>query len=140
VKYVILWVRIAFAIHCLVSGLNYWLHFVPPPAIHISPILPYINEMTRVGLYDLIKIVEVAVGFCLLCNFAVPLALLVEFPLTVSIFYLNMFVDGEPRQVYTALKELFFNGFLLLAYFGYYRDMLRLHGGPRPFWQPTGAR
>lgn len=123
--YFILWVRIAFAIHCLVSGLNYYLEFVPPPKIVVSPIMPYIAEMTRVGLYDLIKVVEIAVGFCLLFNVAVPLALIAEFPLSVSIAYLNLFVDGEPRQLYTGAKELFFNGFLLWAYGGYYLAMLR---------------
>ena len=133
--YFILWVRIAFAIHCLVSGLNYYLEFVPPPRIVVSPIMPYIAEMTRVGLYNLIKIVEIAVGFCLLFEIAVPLALVAEFPLTVSIAYLNFFVDGEPRQLSTGAKELFFNGFLLVAYGNYYLDMLRWRAPASPFWQ-----
>lgn len=133
--YFILWVRIAFAVHCLVSGLNYYLEFVPPPRIIVSPIMPYITEMTRVGLYDLIKIVEIVVGFCLLFNVAVPLALVMEFPLTVSIAYLNLFVDGEPRQLYTGTKELLFNGILLLAYGNYYRGMLRWRAAPSPLWQ-----
>lgn len=133
--YFILWVRIAFAVHCLVSGLNYYLEFVPPPKIMVSPIMPYITEMTRVGLYDLIKVVEIAVGFCLLFNVAVPLALVAEFPLSVSIAYLNIFVDGEPRQLYTGTKEMFFNGFLLLAYGNYFVDMLRWRATASPLWQ-----
>ena len=137
--YFILWVRIAFAVHCLVSGLNYYLEFVPPPKIIVSPIMPYITEMTRVGLYDLIKVVEIAVGFCLLFDVAVPLALVAEFPLSISIAYLNIFVDGEPRQLYTGLKEMFFNGFLLLAYGNCYLGMLRWRAAASPLWRRKEA-
>lgn len=122
--YAILWLRVAFGAHCLVSGLNYFFPFAAPPAINISPAGLFINEMDAVGLFALIKVVEVIAGVLLITNRFVPLALAIEMPTTLSIFYLNTFVDGMPRQLYTGPRELFYNGILILAYWAYFRAIL----------------
>jgi hypothetical protein len=133
--YVVLWVRIAFGAHSLLSGLNHFFGFLPLPPIDASPAGAFVAEMTRMGLYDMIKVIECVVGVCLLSNVFVPLALLLEFPISVSIFHLSVFIDGGPRQMFTGPRELFYNTFLLAAYAGYYLPMLRAKASIWPVWQ-----
>jgi hypothetical protein len=135
VGYIVLWVRIAFGAHSLLSGLNHFFGFLPLPPIDASPAGAFVAEMSRIGLYDMIKFVECGVGVCLLLNVFVPLALVLEFPITVSIFHLNVFIDGGPRQLITGPRELFYNTFLLAAYAGYYLPMLKAKAGLLPIWQ-----
>ncbi|MBL8549267.1 MAG: hypothetical protein JNJ73_04735 [Hyphomonadaceae bacterium] len=140
-RYVVLWVRVAFGVHSLVSGLNHFLEFpfLPLPPLDASPAGVFIAELARIGLYDVIKAVEVAVGLCLVSNRFVPLALVMEFPITLSIFWLNTFVDAAPRQLFTGPRELFYNVFLLAAYAGYYAPMLGFRVGSSPIWRPSVA-
>jgi uncharacterized membrane protein YphA (DoxX/SURF4 family) len=133
--YVVLWVRIAFGAHSLLSGLNHFFGFLPLPPIDASPAGAFVAEMTRMGLYDMIKVIECVVGACLLLNLFVPLALLLEFPITISIFHLSVFVDGGPRQLFTGPRELFYNTFLLAAYAGYFLPMLKARAALWPIWQ-----
>jgi hypothetical protein len=134
-KYVVLWVQIAFGAHSLLSGLNHFLEFLPLPPIDASPAGPFVAAMAEIGLYDFIKVVECVVGVCLLVNVFVPVALLIEFPITVSIFYLSIFVDGATRPTFTGWRELFYNTFLLTAYAGYFLPLLKWRIPQRPLWQ-----
>jgi hypothetical protein len=138
-KYVVLWVQIAFGAHSLLSGLNHFFEFLPLPPIGASPAGPFVAAMADIGLYDLIKVVECIVGVCLLLNIFVPVALLIEFPITVSIFYLSIFVDGGARPVFTGTRELFYNTFLLAVYAGYFLPLLKWRVPQQPLWQ-RGAR
>ena len=133
-SYVILWLRIAFGAHALLSGINYFHPLVPPPPYAISPIGPFVAEMTRIGMYDVIKVVEVVVGICLLLNLYVPLMLVLEMPTTVSIFYLSVVVDGGHRQMFTGPRELFYNAILMAAYASYFVPLLTARAQYSPIW------
>lgn len=133
--YVILWIRITFGAHCLLSGINFFYPLIPLPALVISPAGNFIAEMNNVGLYTGIKVVEVIVGIALLTNRFVPLALVLEFPTSMSIFYLNTFVDGAPRQLFTGPREIFMNGVLILAYWPYFRAILTDKAIYAPVWR-----
>jgi uncharacterized membrane protein YphA (DoxX/SURF4 family) len=139
-RYIVLWVRIAFGFHSLMSGLNHFFEFLPLPPIAASPAGAFIGELAATGLYDVIKLVEIAVGFCLVFNLFVPLALVVELPITLSIFWINTFIDAAPRQLFTGPRELFYNAFLLAAYAGYYAPMLAWRAHVKPIWRPSVAR
>lgn len=132
--YAILWLRIAFGSHALLSGLNYFFPLVPPAAISLSPAAPFVAEMIHIGLHDIIKIVEIVVGICLILNIYVPLMLVLEMPTTVSIFYLNTFIDGQPRQLYTGPRELFYNVILIAAYSSYFLPLLTAKAQFTPIW------
>ena len=130
----ILWIRMDFGAHTLLSGSDYFLRIFPPPPIDTSAAGPFVREMTRVGMYDLIKVFEVIAGAMIVANVFTPLALVLEFPITVSIFWLSVMVVGVGRPVFTGWRELFLNTLLLAAYAGYYLPMLDLKPRQRPLW------
>src|SRR5437879_1813156 len=91
-EYVVLWARVVFGAHSLLSGLNYFIAFLPLPKV-MHPIAgPFVDSMTAMGLFDAIKVVEVLVGISLLLNRGVLIALLAELPTSVSIFWMSVIV------------------------------------------------
>jgi len=137
---VILWIRMDFGAHTLLSGADYFLKVFPQPPIDASAAGPFVREMSRIGMYDLIKVVEVVAGLMIVLNLFTPLALILEFPITVSIFWLSVVVVGAGRPVFTGWRELFFNAILLAAYAGYFLPMLDLRARQRPLWDPQAWR
>ncbi|NSX14699.1 hypothetical protein HTY52_11515 [Cupriavidus taiwanensis] len=131
-KYLILWLRLYFAIHYLASGLNYVIFGFVPDFSKAGQVGPYLEAMADIGFYQIIKYLEVLLGAMLLFNFAVPIALIVMAGISVTIIYLNLFISPAPRQLFTGIQELVLNGTLLLAYGGYYADFCRIK--TRPFW------
>jgi len=133
--YGVLWIRLAFGSHALISGLNY---FVPLFALGAgpdpSPIAAFQDEMTRVGLYGFIKVIEVVVGVLLLSNRLVAFAAVIEMPITVAISYLCIFVDGRPAIAFSGAREIFFNGVLLIAYSRYFLPLLDWRAEYSPIW------
>jgi hypothetical protein len=107
---------------------------VPPPPIQTSPSWPFVEQLINVGMYDFIKVVEIVTGACFILNIFVPLMLVVEFPVTVAIFFLNVFIDGGSRHIYTGIKELAWNSFLLAAYGSSYVALLKARVAPEPLW------
>lgn len=134
-QYVILWVRIAFGVHSLVSGSNYFFDYLPQPPTDDTPIGPFIREMDETGLFAVIKVVETLVGICLLTNRFVPVALVAELPISITIFYLSTFVTESPRSLFTGPRELFYNVFLLVAYAGYFTALANMVSSPKPLWR-----
>jgi hypothetical protein len=132
-NYVILWFRIFFGTHLLYSSLRHYLTdfnaFVPDVGGR------FVNSLVETGIYEIVKATEGIVGLCLILNIFVPLMLVIEFPFSIVIFYLNFVVVATPRQLFTGPQEIFLNGILILFYFGYYRDMLRPRVSPAPVWQ-----
>lgn len=131
-KYLVLWLRLYFAIHYLASGLNFVIFNFVPDFSHAGRVGPYLHAMADIGFYQVIKYLEVVLGTMLLFNLAVPLALIVMAGISVTIIYLNLFISPAPRQLFTGLQELLLNGALLLAYGGYYANFCRVK--TRPFW------
>ncbi|AKC69455.2 hypothetical protein MB84_08130 [Pandoraea oxalativorans] len=98
----------------------------------------YVNAATTIYLYPAVKYMECIFGLMLLSNRFVLLALVLEMPTTVTIFWLNTFIVATPRQLFTGPQELLMNGLLLLAYSGYMAAIFR----PRlmPQWLWDGAK
>jgi uncharacterized membrane protein YphA (DoxX/SURF4 family) len=135
-QYVLLWVRMAFGAHSLVSGLN---NFVPLFPISggdpsLSPIGPFMSELMHIGLYDLVKAIETIVGLCLLTNRFVLLAALVELPISVVIAYLCFFVDRTPNIIFSGIREIVFNLFILACYADYILPLTASRPRYRPLW------
>ena len=133
-RYLILWVQMAFGLHSLISGLNYFLEFLPLPQVMHPVAGPFVNAMETMGLFALIKVVEVLVGLALISNRFVPLALLAELPTSITIAWMSVIVVHSSRSVYTGSKEILFNLFLLAAYAGYFAPLFRPRAAQRPLW------
>lgn len=131
--------RILFATHLLYSGGAYIFFGWVPSAYHdpASPVGRFMVELDQVGLYPLVKYLEFILGLFALSNRFVPLVAVMEFPITVMIAYLNLFVEGAiaPRHYYTGVQELAINGMVLLGYGACYRAMLGMRNEPRWLWQ-----
>lgn len=131
--------RLLFASHLLYSGGAYIFFGWVPSAYHdpASPVGRFMVELDQVGLYPLVKYLEFGLGLFALLNRFTPLVAVMEFPITVMIAYLNLFVEGAiaPRHYYTGIQELAINGTVLLCYGGCYRSMLLMRNEPRWLWQ-----
>lgn len=131
--------RILFASHLLYSGGAYIFFGWVPSAFHnpASPVGHFMVELDKVGLYPLVKYIEFTLGLLALFNRFTPLVAVMEFPITIMIAYLNIFVEGslDARHYYTATQELLINGMVLLGYGAYYRSMLNMRNQPRWLWE-----
>ena len=112
--------RILFGLHLVYSGAAYVFFGWVPSAFHnpASPVGHFMVELDRIDLYPVVKHIELVLGILVLSNRFVPLAAVMELPITIMIAYLNIFVEGAiaPRHYYTGIQELAINGAVLLGY------------------------
>jgi uncharacterized membrane protein YphA (DoxX/SURF4 family) len=136
-KYIVLWLRIVFGVHLLYSGLAFVFgEWVPANlAQGIPGAGTFMVALSDIGLYQIVKYIEVGVGLMLILDVAVPLALMIELPLTIVIAYLNIVVEGTGRQLFTGPQELVLQVALMIAYGGHYLGFLRLRAKPLWLWQ-----
>lgn len=133
-KYVVIAARIFFGGHAFLSGMNYFVEYFPLPNV-VHPIAgPFVDSLTNMGLFPYIKAVEAIVGVCLLTNRLVPLALLLELPTSIVIFYMSAIVVQSERSMFTGPRELLLNLFLIAAYAGYYVQILAVKSDLKPLW------
>lgn len=130
--YIITWVRLFFGAHLLFSGGRYLLTGYVPEIPGIGG--EWVAANAALGLYQAVKYMELVFGIMLLTNRFVLLALVLEMPATVNIFWLNTFIVATPRQLFTGPQELFLNGILLVAYGGYLGAALRPRLEPLWLW------
>lgn len=123
--------RVYYGLHLIWSSSRYWFAGGQPAIPH--PIGgPFIESLIAMGLFPGIKAMEGVIGLFLVANRFVPLALILEVPTSFSIFYLNVFITGAPRQLLTGPLELGVNCALLLLYFRYYQPFLRARAYAAP--------
>lgn len=122
------------------SGYSYWAQeFGLPPAFP-QPFgtLPASNQMlvtmVEVGLFDVVKTVEVVGGLCLIFGVFVPAATLMLLPVSAVVFYnavfLNLRTDRLFSPTYMGVSCLYMNIIVVLAYVRYYVPMLSLRSCP----------
>lgn len=135
--YIITWIRLFFGAHLLFSGGRYILTGYVPEIPGIGGEWAAANA--AIGLYQAVKYMEFVFGIMLLTNRFVLLTLILEMPATMSIFWLNTFIVGTPRQLFTGPQELFLNGVLLLAYAGYLGAAIKPRLDPLWLWDTKRA-
>ena len=101
--YIVHWLRYFFGAHLLFSGGRYILTGYMPEIPGIGG--EWANANAALGLYQAVKYMEFVFGAMLLANRFVLLALILEMPATVNIFWLNTFIVGTPRQLFTGPQE-----------------------------------
>ncbi|MBC2778925.1 hypothetical protein [Parasphingopyxis marina] len=133
--YAIMWLRLWFGVHLFYSGVRYFVEFQAQPQVPHPIGGPFIDSLYAMGLFPIIKVLEIVVGAGLLANRLVPMLLVLEMPVSAMIFYLNTLIVGTPRQLVSGPLELGVNIALLLCYFGYFRPMLVARAQPAPAWR-----
>jgi riboflavin transporter len=135
-RYAVIWARYFFGVHALYSGPNYFLHIYPQMQM-VHPLAgPFQHYMDAMGLFAVVKLIESVVGICLVLNVYVPLAAIIELPITFTIFYLSVFVVADPRTMLTGPRELLLNVFLVWAYGGWIAPVLKPRLPLRPLRIP----
>jgi hypothetical protein len=132
-RYVAVFVRYYFGLHCLASGANYYLHFSKTGKMLDPATIMFQQSIEMIGIYPGIKTLELVVGLCLVLNRFAPLALIVEFPVSVTIFVLALY-QGWNIHLLTGFKEVALNAFLFAAYAGYYLQILKGRADQKPLW------
>lgn len=131
--YIIHWLRLYFGAHLLFSGIRYAVTGYVPEIPGIGG--EWVQANANLGLYQMIKYLEIVTGAMLFFNRFALLGLILEFPATVNIFWLNTFIVATPRQLFTGPQELFMNGVLLLAYSGWIYAAMRPKLEPLWLWK-----
>jgi hypothetical protein len=129
-KYLIMWLRLYYAIHFLKSGINYVFFGVIPDFSKAGAVGPYLTEMNHIGFYPFIKYLEILLGSMLLFNIFAPLALAFMAGIAFQIAYLNLFVSPHPRQMFTGTQELLLCGLLLFSYGKSYTGLFNFRAKP----------
>lgn len=134
--YIVHWLRLYFGAHLLFSGIRYAVTGYVPEIPGVGG--EWVQANANIYLYQAIKYLEIVTGAMILTNRFTLLGLILEFPATVNIFWLNTFIVATPRQLFTGPQELFLNGVLLLAYSGWMVAVLK----PKlePLWLWDGER
>lgn len=135
--YVIHWIRLYFGAHLLFSGIRYALTGYVPMIPGVGG--EWVQANADIYLYQFVKYLEILTGAMLLSNRFPLLALILEFPATVNIFWLNTFIVATPRQLFTGPQELFLNGILLLAYGGWMFSTVNPKLEPLWLWNGSKA-
>ena len=138
-KYLMLFIRIWFGAFNLASGTNYYMRYWPWPQLPPSPSADYISAAEQLHLFDVAKITEAVVGLMLLFNVAVPLGLILLFPMTTIIFIMNAFYSPLPHIIASGTRNFLFHLYLFAAYAGYYAPLLKLRAEPAPVWRNLSA-
>jgi hypothetical protein len=146
--------RILLGAFYLISGLNWFFGYLPLPSLHTSLDAhlkhEIIMEMIRTGwMFQLAKLLEIAVGVSLLANRLAPAMLALSAPVAFITFMLDAMILGDVRDWLTGaattshllakiydmivggLCVLLLHIWLMLCYFECYRPMLAWKAAPR---------
>jgi len=134
-KYLLLFARVYLGAFNLASGINFFFHVWPQP-IPADPLgAAYMDVTLKLGLFQFAKVLELVGGFCLVADAWVPFGLVLLFPVTVTIFIMNVFFSPMVHVVISGARNFAFHCLLFGGYFGYYRGMLSAAAAPRPLWR-----
>jgi hypothetical protein len=131
--YIIHWLRLYFGAHLLFSGIRYAMTGYVPEIPGLGG--EWVQANANIYLYQAIKYLEIVTGAMIFFNRCTLLGLILEFPATVNIFWLNTFIVAMPRQLFTGPQELFMNGVLLLAYSGWIFAAIKPRLEPLWLWE-----
>lgn len=135
-KLVLIFCRIMLGAWMIVSGTSHLLTvFGYPPifpqplgTLHMSNVM--LASLLEVGLFDIIKTLELIVGLCLVFNIFVPLAVAVALPISFMVFHNSIALNFRYDRIFSTYMSvwcLYLNVILLLAHIRYYLPMMKMH-------------
>ena len=122
------------------SGYSYWAQIYGLPPAFPQPLgaLPRSSQMLvtmiEVGLFDIVKTIEIIGGLCLIFGVFVPAATLLLLPVSAIVFYnavfLNLRTDRLFSPTYMGVSCLYINVIVAMAYILHYLPMLSFRSSP----------
>lgn len=109
------------------NGLNYFVAITPAPPGSSPLSRELIGALEHTGLFAIVKAVELATGAALLANRFVPLATVIAFPVSFSIAFVMLIVNGGVVGTTVGVLVMAFNGVIALARLDSFRPMLAMH-------------
>jgi uncharacterized membrane protein YphA (DoxX/SURF4 family) len=117
--------RILLGAWMIINGLNHFIHIWPQPLGSYPKASQLLIALVESGLFDVVKITEVAGGALLILNRFVPLALVLLMPVSAVVYYNDVVLQHRLGRIfYMGTACLYLNITLLLAYLRYYLPML----------------
>jgi len=117
--------RIYFGLFYLANGLNFFLQFLKIPIPHNEIAGVLMAGFLRSGMFNIVKVAEVAGGILMIANLYVPLVLVILFPITIIIAYIDvLLLVWEDGGIINGGQLLIVHSILLILYVRYYRPML----------------
>lgn len=107
----------------LFHGLNHYLHFFNQPSGSGQGMKDLINVLIDSGMFDVVKILEILTGALMVLNRFVPLAIVLAFPITVVISFMN-FTMGDSFGIVVGWISIILNIVMALGYMHRYLPML----------------
>jgi uncharacterized membrane protein YphA (DoxX/SURF4 family) len=139
-RYLLLWMRVYLGAFNFVSGVNYFVLYWPQPKVEGSDAgAAYVQASMDLHLFALAKVIEAVCGLMLLSNVAVPLALLLLMPVTVTIFIMNGFYSPLPHIKASGTRNMLFHVILLISYAGQFLPILKLRPTPSALWRKSSV-
>jgi len=138
-KYLLLFFRVYLGAFNLASGINFFFGVWPQPIPADALGAAYMDVTLKLGLFQFAKVLEMVGGFLLVTDLFVPLALVLLFPVTVTIFIMNVFFSPLVHVVISGARIFAFHCVLFAAYFGHYRALFRPSVVPWPLWRAGGT-
>ena len=134
-RYALAFIRCYLGGFYLVSGLNFFLLFWPQPIPHDASGAAYMQVTLHMGLFQLAKAIEMIGGFCLFFDVAVPIGLVLLFPVTATIMVMNFFFSDLVHVRISGMRNFVMHVILFAAYAGYFLPLLKPKAPVRPLWR-----
>lgn len=133
VKIVLHFFRLYLGGWMIISGTSYWLTQAGLPTIFPQPVgnMPLSSQMLvtmiEVGLFDVVKTLEIVCGVLLMVNRMVPLAVVLALPISGVVWYnaiiLNLRTDRLFSPTYMGVMCFYMSIFLALGYIRYFAPL-----------------
>jgi len=122
----------------LVFGLNFFLNFLPQPAMPPADVMAFVGALMTAKIMTIVKIVEIGAAVLLLSNRFVPLALTLLAPVEIGILAFHAAFDPGGLPVIGVLVALTI--YLAWSYRAAFAPMLQARVEPTAAGAPTTAR
>lgn len=138
-RYLVWLVRLGFAAWLVPAGLNHFYPLFPQPLGNQPESTALIVALIDTGLFNLVKAVELFTGLCLLLGWRVPLALVLELPVSFNVWYWDVPLQGwDSISAWYGWAVLGANLLLIAAYWQSYRSLFAPRSEFR--WPPDISR
>lgn len=125
-RYPVWLLRLALGAWLVPAGLNHFYPLFPQPLGNQPESTALIVALIDSGLFAFVKAVELFAGLCLLLGWRVPLALVLELPVSFNVWYWDVPLQGwDSVSAWYGWGVLGANVLLLGAYWRCYRPLLQ---------------